>query len=247
MIYLRGIGRVKQWRQGLWISLGALALGACATTHGGMSSAPRDEVDASGQPIIQAGDVAIAGQLASHSIMNLSEVADATTPPLVRFSGVTSIVNGPVDTQPYTSLLRDRLLLLTREKLRFVERQLPAFKPHKVRHSSDVGGPLDVASDADYQIMAQLRGNFSDDTYLLDVEFIDLHTNQPLFNGDYRIHKEEQAAPEAPMEGNPAPESTAPNPAPIPANPGPVPGDVPDETPPPPPYQPMPEGNSGLQ
>ena len=198
-----------------------------------MNMAPKQELDASGQPIIQAGDVAIAGQMAAHSIMDLPDVSGATVPPLVRFTGVTSTVTGPVDTAPYTSLLRDRLLLLTREKLRFVERQLPAFHAHKVKHSKDVAAPMEINSDADYQIVARLRGNFDDDTYLLDIEFIDIHSGEPLFNGDYRIRKEQEEAPNAATAANPQIESTEPNPTPV---------DV--DAPPPPP---QPQGNSGLQ
>ena len=214
----------------------AVALAGCASTP--MHPVQTSEVDTvTGQSVISAGDIAIVGQLVSHSIMDLPEVADAPSdkPPLVRFAGVTSQINGPIDTSIYTALLRDRILLLCREKLRFVERQLPALGSHK-HH----GGPLDVDTDADYKIAAQLRGNYDDDTYLVEVEFIDIHTGESLFTGSYRISREVPQAPQSPTEepqpiGNPNIESTSPNPTPV---------DV--DAPPPPPSQ-NPGGNSGLQ
>jgi hypothetical protein len=228
---------LKRCGQGAALGVAALALAACASTN--LPPVPaQPEVDSSGQPIIEAGDVAIAGQLVSHSIMDLPEVADASKPPLVRFSGVTSIVNGPVDTAPYTGLLRDRLLLLTREKLRFVERQLPPLGAHKSKHKA-VGGPIDVDTDADYEITAQLRGNYDDDTYLMEVRFIDIHSGVPSFSGDYRIGKEAQAAPAAAPTASAAPpdqhiESTDPTPIDV-------------DAPPPPPRQPAPSDNPGMQ
>lgn len=179
-------------KRGAVLGVAALLLAACASTpppHAG------PEIDAvTGQTVVQAGDIAIAGQLVAHSIMALPEVADASKPPLVRFSGVTSAVNGPVDTSAYTVLLRDRLLLLTREKLRFVERQLPPLTSHKINHNKQLPAPIDVDTNADYQITAQLRGNFDDDTYRVEIEFIDLHSSQALFSGLYSIRKEAQDA-----------------------------------------------------
>ena len=189
------------------------SLVSCAETDNTAGShLAQPEVDANGNPIIEAGDIAIAGQMFSHSVMALPEVASADKPPLVQFPGVTSIVNGPVDTQPYTSLLRDRLLLLTREKLRFVERQLPPLTPH---HRKKEALPLDVDTDADYQVLAELRGNYGDDHYHVQIQFVDVHSNQVLFNGVYRITREaeEAPAPEPAVSAQQGPlESTAPNP-----------------------------------
>jgi hypothetical protein len=214
----------------------ALALAGCASQP--MHPVQTSEVDTvTGLTVISAGDIAIVGQLVSHSIMDLPEVAGASKPPLVRFAGVTSQINGPIDTGIYTALLRDRILLLTREKLRFVERQLPPLGSHK-HHKG--GGPLDVDTDADYKIAAQLRGNYGDDTYLVEVEFEDIHTGESLFTGSYRINREQEPSPtETPQPiGNPdiqqsGIESTEPNPPP-------------DEAAPPPPQN-VPGGNSGLQ
>jgi PBP1b-binding outer membrane lipoprotein LpoB len=182
----------------------ALALAGCAGTP---AAPPLPQVDATGQPIIEADDVAIAGQLASHSIMDLPQVADAQNPPLVRFTGVTSAVSVPVDTEPYTELLRDRLLLITREKLRFVERQLPPLHAHKKKEVSPIG----IDTNADFEIAAVLRNDASPDTYLIQIQFIDLHSGQPIFSGLYRIRPEAAAEPPggATVPGTPI-ESTAP-------------------------------------
>jgi hypothetical protein len=226
------------WR-GLSWGAAALALAGCATTINDDVSKSRlaqPVADEHGQAITAAGDIAIAGQMVSHSIMDLPEVADATVPPLVQFRGVTSVINGPVDTEPYTDLLRDRLLLITREKLRFVERQLPPLHAHKGKHRTE-GGSIDVDTDAAYKILAELRGEYGSDTYLVQIQFIDIHSDQILFNGLYSIRREEEDTP-------PAPTVTTEQQQIEPTNPNPEPIDV-DAPPPPPP--PPPNGNSGLQ
>jgi hypothetical protein len=190
-----------------------LALAGCAGT---VSMPKQPEVDAAtGQTIQEAGDIVIVGQLVSHSIMDLPEIASATVPPLVQFAGVTSAINGPVDVSAYTDLFRDRVLLLTREKLRFVERQLPPLGSGRHHHTM----PLDVSTDADYKLTAVLRGFFDDDTYLVQVDFIDLHLGSSVFSAVYRIRKEAQAEPEPAAAATPQNtniESTAPNSGPTP-------------------------------
>ena len=207
---------------GLLLGAIALALAGCAGTP---SQPAQPAVDATtGQPIIEAGDIALAGQLVAHSINDLPEIASATKPPLVRFAGVTSAVAGPIDTSPYTNLLRDRLLLLTREKLRFVERELPPLTPHHVKHSRDVGGPISVDTDADYRITAQLRGNADSDTLLIWIQLVDLQSGQDSFSGLYRIRREMPGAAEgSPIEGQPAPS----NPGIEPTNPMPPQSNLP--------------------
>ncbi len=182
--------------------VGALALTACA-------SEDRDDVTGSHleQPVIaqgqkppapiEAGDIAIAAQLFSHDIRDLPQVAGLTVPQLVQFTGVTSIVrdeNGqlaPVDMEPYTTLLRDRLLLGDREKLRFVERQLPAFHPRSIHKNSEVAAPIEVDSgDADYRVLAELRGHANADTFRIQMEFVDAHNGNVLLNEVYRIRAE---------------------------------------------------------
>ncbi|HUB68442.1 MAG TPA: hypothetical protein VL981_13235 [Candidatus Methylacidiphilales bacterium] len=146
-------------------------------------------------PPVDAGDIAIAGQYAAHAIMDLPEVANVATPPLVQFTGVTSIVTGPepVDTEPYTTLLRDRLLVITREKLRFVERTLPPLVTHKKK-----AAPAETPENPSYQILAELHGHSTDDFYKVQIQFVDIHSGAVLFNGLYRIGKEEGPMQEAP-------------------------------------------------
>ena len=211
--------------RGLLLSAVAIALTGCPDN--GPTHPAQPQVDATtGQPIIEAGDIALAGQLVSHSINDLPEIASASKPPLVRFSGVTSALNTPVDTLAYTNLLRDRLLLLTREKLRFVERELPPLTPHHVKHSKDVGGPIDVDTDADYRITAQLRPDSSDDTYLILIQLVDLHSGQDAFSGLYRIRREMPGSDSGPTEGQPVPAANPDieptNPMPPQANPPPA-------------------------
>ena len=231
----------KAGRNGVALVACALALAACA-------SEDRDDVTGSrleqptlaqGQkppPPIEAGDIAIAAQLFSHDIRDLPQVAGLTVPRLVQFNGVTSIVrdqNGqlaPIDTDPYTTLLRDRLLLGDREKLRFVERQLPAFHPRTIHKNSEVASPIEIDSgDADYRVLAELRGHANANTFRVQMEFVDAHNGSVLLNEVYRIRAEAPGSTDAeaisdqdvpPMGALPPPERTAP--VAEPAN-GPVP------------------------
>jgi len=179
--------------RGIALVVATLTLVACAevddTTGSRLTlpppgSEPRKPVDM--------GDVAIVGQEVAHAIMDLPVVANATTPPMVQFTGVTSIINGPVDTEPYTTLLRDRILLLKREKLRFVERTLPPLivTPKKgKKHPLPTATP-EISSEPDYQILAELRGKIDAKFYRIEVQFVDAHTRDVLFDGLYRINKE---------------------------------------------------------
>jgi hypothetical protein len=200
----------------------ALAMAACAPVDDTIgshlvqpppNSAPRTPVEA--------GDIAIVGQQVAHSIMDLPAIADASVPPLVQFTGVTSIITPPIDTTPYTELLRDRLLLLTREKLRFQERTLPPLIVGKKKSKKAEDAAPDESSEVDYQILAEMRGRADDDAYKIQVQFIDIHTSEVLFDGLYSIRKEEETeAPPEPSESPqapPAPDGTAAPPPPMPA------------------------------
>jgi len=188
------------------VNWGALAVVAvCALVLTGCA-AENDERDSMGShlaqpphgakrpPPVDAGDIALVGQDVARQIQQIPAIAEASTPPLVRFNGVTSIVIPPIDTAPYTELLRDRLLLLTREKLRFVEHTLPPYSPggHKkhVEASSE-------SSDAEYQVLAEIRGQAKAPTYKVQVEFVQIGSGNILFNQTYRISKEDQGQPSA--------------------------------------------------
>ncbi len=186
-----------------------LGVAACALVLAGC--APMEEVDDTtgsrlaqpppGTPPekpIEAGDIAIVGQEVAHSITDLPAVSGAAVPPLVRFNGVTSIIVPPIDTDPYTELLRDRLLLLTREKLRFVEHTLPAYVPptkKSKKKTETQTQPVQNLTNPDYEILAEMRGHAEADTYRIQVEFVDVHSGQILFNSVYRIHKESPVEP----------------------------------------------------
>ncbi len=231
-----------QWGAKLAVVACALALAGCATEN--------DERDSMGSrleqpphgvkrpPPIEAGDIALVGQDVATAILQLEPVRDASVPPLVRFNGVTSIINPPIDTEPYTELLRDRLLLLTREKLRFVEHTLP---PYNGGHKKHAAAP-DESSDAEYQVLAEMRGQATAPTYKVQVEFVEIGSGNVLFNQTYRISKEsDDSQPDAgqytaPMAA-PQPQTQS---APAPQNSGS--GD--SGTPPPGYYDPKPTGNN---
>jgi hypothetical protein len=192
----------------------ALSLVACAgevddTTGSRLQQPPP------GSPIIKptpAGDITIVGQEVGHAIIDLPEIANATTPPLVEFTGVTSIIVSPVpiDTQPYTDLLRDRLLLITRLKLRFVETTLPPLEvaaTKKGKKKAAPAAPPQNTTNPDYQILAELRGRYDADLYKIQVEFVNVQSGAVLFNELYSIRKEAQAGAQ-PDAGQPVEDST---------------------------------------
>jgi hypothetical protein len=194
MIFLENL---KLPVRGMTMTVAALLLAACAAPQDDLTNTRLTQPPAGVGPMqpTDAGDIVIAGQRAAHAIMDLPEVAQAATPPLVQFTGVTSIVVGPtpVDTEPYTTLLRDRLLLLTREKLRFVERELPPLvvsSPKKSKRKKAEAPPPAESGEADYQILAELHGRYDDPFYKVQIEFVDIHTGNVLFNALYRINKE---------------------------------------------------------
>jgi hypothetical protein len=201
---------------GVVVAALALTLAACAPVDDTIGShLAQPPAGSPPRAFVDAGDIAIVGQDVSNAIVALPAVANATLPPLVQFPGVTSIVTPPIDTDPYTELLRDRLLLLTREKLRFVEHTLPPYVPptskKKVKKSETSAG--ENSQEADYQVLAELRGQADDDFYKIQVEFVDIHTNEILFDGLYRIRKEEAPEPEPQPSEGPASPTTSPAPS----------------------------------
>jgi hypothetical protein len=202
--------------RGLALVAGVVLLTACAAPPDNLTGSrlTQEPPGAPVPPPQEAGDIAIAGQYAAHAIMDLPEVANAATPPLVQFTGVTSIIVGPepVDTEPYTELLRDRLLLITREKLRFIERELPPLvlsQPKKSKKKKAAAAPApDAAENPDYQVLAELHGRTKDDFYKVQIQFVDIHTGAVLFNGLYRIGKEAGPQPDTIAPAAPPPDAT---------------------------------------
>jgi hypothetical protein len=208
MILFQMSADVRRFAQNLTVAVFALTLAACApmededSTVGSRLAQPPAGVPP--QKPVDAGDIAIVGQEVAHSIMDLPVVANAIVPPLVQFTRVTSIIDKPIDTDPYTQLLRDRILLLTREKLRFVEHTLPPYVPPTKKHKKAPPPPPDQNTEnPDYEILAELRGHADNEFYKIQVQFVDIQTNEVLFDGLYRINKE--APDQPPPEPSPEP------------------------------------------
>jgi hypothetical protein len=198
MISFQNITGVGKLGRNAILAAAALAVVACAPVDDTIGSRlAQPPPGSTPKQAVDAGDIAIVGQDVSHEIMALPAIADASVPPLVEFNGVTSIVSHPVDTTPYTELLRDRLILLTREKLRFQEHTLPMYVAPSRKKGKKSEGAAQPSSEVDYKILAELRGH-EDDAYKIQIQFIDVHTNDVLFDGLYNIRKEaEEQVPDA--------------------------------------------------
>ncbi len=203
---------IRQWGRGAFLVVAALSLAACAevddTTGSRLTQPPPGTPPPKPTP---AGDITIVGQEMGHAIIDLPEIANAAVPPLVQFTGVTSIIVSPVpiDTEPYTDLFRDRLLLITRLKLRFIEKTLPPLvvaPSKKAKKKAATAVPEQNTTNPDYQILAELRGRYDADLYKIQVEFVDLHSGNVLINNLYSIRKEAQ--PSAQPAESPADDST---------------------------------------
>jgi len=241
MILIEVVAGMKKLGWKLAIAAFALTLVACAPMEDEDSIAgSRLSQPPAGTPLpkpTDAGDIAIVGQEVAHSIMDLPVIASATVPPLVQFNGVTSIIDQPIDTDPYTELLRDRLLLLTRQKLRFVEHTLPPYVP-KGKKKKAAPQPDENTSSPDYEILAELRGHADADFYRIQVQFVDIRSNEVLFDGLYRIRPEaaEEPSPESAGSDQVAPPSPPPQNTPQQTTTPPPPHDLttPTTTEPPP-------------
>jgi hypothetical protein len=212
MILFQEATGMKRLGRNFTLMVVALVLAACAPVDDSIGSRlSQPPPNSPPQPITESGDIAIVGQEVAHSILDLPVVANATVPPLVQFTGVTSIVDKPIDTEPYTELLRDRLLLITRLKLRFVEHTLPPYvPPSKHKKKEEAPQPVQNTENPDYEILAELRGHAEDEFYKIQVEFVDIHSSQVLFNGLYRIKPESST-----VESIPGPPPSEPTSVPV--------------------------------
>jgi hypothetical protein len=192
-----------------------LTLAACAPTEQNEALGSRLAQPPAGLPPqkpLEGGDIAIVGQQVAQAIMALPSVAHASVPPMVQFTDVTSIVDKPIDTAPYTQLLRDRVLLLTREKLRFVERTLPPLATAK-KGKKAPPEVVENTTEPDFQIKSELRGHAEDEFYKIQIQFVDIHNSEVLFDGLYRIRREaasDQDVPTTYGNNQTRPETAAP-------------------------------------
>jgi len=189
MILFQIVAGMKKFGRNLTIAAFALTLAACAPVDDSIGSRlAQPPAGTPPQKPAEAGDIVIVGQEVAHSIMDLPVIADASIPPLVQFTGVTSIVDKPID---------------TRLKLRFVEHTLPPYVPPSKKSKKAPPQPVENTTEPDYRILAELRGHAEDEFYKIQIEFVDIHTGEVLFNGLYHIRKE--ASDQPPPEPSPEP------------------------------------------
>src|SRR5258708_5423568 len=113
MILIRTLPTFRQLARGTALAVAALTLAACAATDDTINSRlTQPPPGAEPEKPVDMGDITIVGQEVAHALNALPVVADASVPPMVQFTGVTSIIDQPIDTEPYAELLRDRILLL---------------------------------------------------------------------------------------------------------------------------------------
>jgi len=146
-------------------------LGASVLWLAGCASAPQPRVkyvDAGAQGKfggtgIESQDIGAAAQNAAQSIINLPEIARATTPPIVLITPVVNRSAAPVDTDLYTTKLRGILMSSGGGKVRFLARDAGAAvstAEQQMRDAGQVraGGAKRDAHTYDYILTAEVRG-----------------------------------------------------------------------------------------
>jgi PBP1b-binding outer membrane lipoprotein LpoB len=112
---------------------------------------------------IESQDIGAAAQKAAQSIVNLPQIAQASTPPTVIITPVTNRSASPIDTDLYTVKLRGILMQYSNNKVRFLARDASwntNNEEQKLRQANQVqqGNTVRNAATYDYLLTAEVRG-----------------------------------------------------------------------------------------
>jgi PBP1b-binding outer membrane lipoprotein LpoB len=111
---------------------------------------------------IESQDIGAAAQKAAQSIVNLPQIAQATTAPTVIITPVTNRSASPIDTDLYTTKLRGILMQYNTSKVRFLARDTSwnvNNNEQALRQRGEVQqGEVRNAATYDYILTAEVRG-----------------------------------------------------------------------------------------
>lgn len=111
---------------------------------------------------IESQDIGAAAQKAAESIVNLPQIAQASTPPTVLITPVVNRSAAPIDTELYTVKLRGILMQYDTNKVRFLDRDVGWNVNNNetaLRQRGEVQqGPARNAATYDYILTAEVRG-----------------------------------------------------------------------------------------
>jgi PBP1b-binding outer membrane lipoprotein LpoB len=183
----------------LSLSAGLLLLAGCATEQPSVHYVdPNSQGKVAGTGI-ESQDVNAAAAQAAQSIINLQEIANAPTPPIIIIDKVLNKSSSPMDTSLYTSVLRDTLLNNAGGKVRFIDRSAAELNQKEQQLSEDgavQGGAKRAALSYDYVLTAELQGigmassQGQSDYFRFTFKLISRKTDLLLWTNSYQIKKE---------------------------------------------------------
>lgn len=152
---------------------------------------------------IESQDVNAAVYKAAQSILNVSEIAKAATPPVIMITAVVNKSSSPVDTSLYTSILRDTLMNSAGNKIRFLDRSQAEDNQREqaMLNSGQVSGATAPAGNRqaatyDYILTAELQGiamasgQGQSDYFRISFKLVNRLNDLLVWTDSYQIKKE---------------------------------------------------------
>ncbi|MGD0651419.1 MAG: hypothetical protein ABSA97_09830 [Verrucomicrobiia bacterium] len=189
-------------RRNVPVAVAAAWLLGCA----GQAPQPRVKyVDAGAQGAVagtglESQDIGAAALKAAQSIVNLSEIAKAATPPVILVTSVKNHSATPIDTDLYTTKLRGVLMAQGGGRVRFLARDQGKdvnVAEQQMRDTGEVraGGEKRSAYTYNYILTAEVRGISQaqgarqSEYFLVAFKLIDIH-DMLLWEDQYEVKKE---------------------------------------------------------
>jgi hypothetical protein len=148
---------------------------------------------------LESQDIVAAANKAAASIVNLPQIAQAPTPPIVLITPVVNRSAAPVDTDLYTTKLRGILMSYAPDKVRFLARDVgfeTSKREEQLRAQGEVrAGRPRSAHTYDYILTAEVRGisaaggGAQSEYYLVAFKLVD-YDDLLVWENQYEVKKE---------------------------------------------------------
>jgi PBP1b-binding outer membrane lipoprotein LpoB len=179
--------------------LAALILAGCSTEKPHVKYVDPNTPGSMGGTGLESQDISAAAQKAAQSIVNLPQIAQATTPPTILITPVSNHSSTPIDTDLYTTKLRGILMQYNSSKVRFLARDASwniNNNEQAMRQRGEVvPGAARQAATYNYILTAELRGISSSsemgrsEYFLVAFKLVDFN-DVLLWENQYEIKKQ---------------------------------------------------------